>query len=223
MENRWNSPLFYQMSEEEINLCLECSGANEKTYEKNEMIFTTWTKPTYVYVVLSGSVSVCKDYPSGKSTVLTTIDRPGDLFGEVYLFLDQETYDFYTIANKNTTILRIPKQYFYQTCNNSCGHHGILIRNLLNILARKAYFLTQKVNLLSGGTLRQRIARYLIEVSAGNPKITLGMNREELASYLNVARPSLSRELLNMQEDGLIQLKGKEILIIDFESLENCF
>lgn len=223
MENHWKSPLFYQMSEEEIALCLKCSGAKEKSIEKNEMIFTTWTKPAYVYILLSGSVSVCKDYPSGKRIVLTTIERPGDLFGEVYLFLEQETYDFYTIANKTTTILQIPKQYFYQTCENSCGHHGILIRNLLTILAQKAYFLTQKVNLLSGGTLRQRIARYLLEVSAGNSKVTLGMNREEFASYLNVARPSLSRELLNMQEDGLIRLKGKEILIVDFVLLENCF
>lgn len=47
------------------------------------------------------------------------------------------------------------------------------------------------------------------------------MTKEELAEYMNVARPSLSREIGNMVEEGWIALQGKNILIRDLESLED--
>jgi CRP-like cAMP-binding protein len=46
------------------------------------------------------------------------------------------------------------------------------------------------------------------------------MNREELALYLNTTRPSLSRTLLSLQEDGFIHLSSrKSIKILDAEAL----
>ena len=46
------------------------------------------------------------------------------------------------------------------------------------------------------------------------------MNREELADYLGTTRPSLSRELMKMQEEGLIRVEKKFIYIPDREKLE---
>ncbi len=45
------------------------------------------------------------------------------------------------------------------------------------------------------------------------------MNREELADFLNAARPSLSRELMKMQDEGLIAIDRQEIKILDMEAL----
>ncbi len=49
----------------------------------------------------------------------------------------------------------------------------------------------------------------------------LSMNREQFASYLNVTRPSLSRELINMQEDGLIEVDRDMIKILDMDQLSS--
>lgn len=37
------------------------------------------------------------------------------------------------------------------------------------------------------------------------------MKREEMADFLGVARPSLSRELMQMQREGLLLVEGKEL------------
>ena len=92
---------------------------------------------------------------------------------------------------------------------------------MLGIYARKTNLLNHKVQILSSGSLRQKIARYLEESRRGN-QVKLTMNREELADYLNVARPSLSRELIKMQQDGMIKLDRNLVTITDTEALSEC-
>jgi DNA-binding transcriptional ArsR family regulator len=71
-----------------------------------------------------------------------------------------------------------------------------------------------KLQILASGTLRQKIIRFLIEnLEEGVVRMT--MNREMFADFLNVARPSLSRELMKMEEEGLIITNGKLIKIPD--------
>lgn len=53
-----------------------------------------------------------------------------------------------------------------------------------------------------------------------NALVELHMNREQLADFLGVARPSLSRELMKMQKDGLIEVGRKSIRICDRDAVE---
>ncbi|MFR0078363.1 MAG: helix-turn-helix domain-containing protein [Blautia sp.] len=50
--------------------------------------------------------------------------------------------------------------------------------------------------------------------------MSLNLSREEMADELNVTRPSLSRELGKMQEEGILSLSRKQIQIKDQELLE---
>ena len=50
--------------------------------------------------------------------------------------------------------------------------------------------------------------------------IKLAMNREELADYLGTTRPSLSRELMKMQQEQLIETDKNMIKIVDRAALE---
>lgn len=84
--------------------------------------------------------------------------------------------------------------------------------------------MTRKLHLLSGTTLRERIALWLTEQaddsSAGTHIVRLAMNREELADYLGTTRPSLSRELMKMQQEQLIEAEKNTIKIVDRDALE---
>jgi len=215
------SPLFVDMSGGEIEECIKCSGAQTKTYEKNEMVFTSLDEPTCVYVMLEGNILICKDTISGKRHIFNDVSRKGDVFGEVYLFMGKKIYEYYATALQKATLLEIPKAYFYHKCEKDCEHHTKLIRNMLRILAQKAYHFNLKLQILASGTLRQKIIRYLLENRDGERTVHLKINRETFADYLNVARPSLSRELLKMQDEGLISLKGRSIAITDPETLES--
>ncbi|HOD92617.1 MAG TPA: Crp/Fnr family transcriptional regulator [Clostridia bacterium] len=207
-----DSPLFYDMSQEETDACLICSKAKFLDFQKDEMIFTADNEPKSVFVLLEGDVLIYKVTISGKRDIFMHVDKPGDVFGEVYLFMKKSRYEYYSVTLKQSKVIEIPQDYFYYTCEKSCSHHVKLIRNMMSILARKAYLFNLKLQILASGTLRQKIIRYLIENLEGN-SVRMTMNREMFADYLNVARPSLSRELMNMEEEGLITIKGKTIEI----------
>ncbi|MGI6193626.1 MAG: Crp/Fnr family transcriptional regulator, partial [Christensenellales bacterium] len=163
----------------------------------------------------------CSDSVSGRRTILAAFTEPGELFGEVFLFLDTKAYDNYAQAVSDAKVLQMPKWFLYQNCSQHCAFHTKLISNMLSILSKKAYFLNQKLQIVSGSSLRQKIARVLSQNASPDGTVTLNMNREELADYLNVARPSLSRELMKMQDDGLIHLSGRKIRIADPDELQD--
>lgn len=215
------SLLFYNMSNAEIEHSLECSKSQIVSYKKDEMIFYMDDKPEKLHVLIEGSVAVCYDSLSGKRNIITTINHEGDLFGEVFLFLDKQVYENYTVAVTDTKVLEMPKDYLYITCGKGCNFHTVLTSNMLSILAGKAYYLNQKLNILSGHTLRQKICKLLVRNSTKDGNVELHMNREELADFLNVARPSLSRELMKMQDEKLIEINKNKIKIIDFEEIQN--
>ena len=87
-----NCDLFAHMTSDEARLCLGCSGAVEEKFGKGGMVFCETDSPTRLFVLLEGSVTVGRDSADGRRAVMARIDSPGDLFGEVYVFLDQSTY-----------------------------------------------------------------------------------------------------------------------------------
>lgn len=90
-----------------------------------------------------------------------------------------------------------------------------MIRNMLGIFAHKAFFLTRRVSLLSSGSLRRKLAALLLEHRRTDGSLALTMNREQMADYLGVTRPSLSRELSAMRDEGLLHIEGRSIRVPD--------
>ena len=215
-----NSPLFTSLSEEDIENCLSLSGGKIGSYKQGEIIFHQTDSPDKVMVLVAGSVVICSDSVEGRRSITARFDKAGELFGEVFVFLNKDHYDYYAQAASDTLILQIPKTFLYQTGSEYSTCQNRLISNMLSILAQKAYFLNRKVQILSCATLRQKIARVLLQNAGKDGKVMLTLNREEMADFLNTARPSLSRELMSMQEEGLITIQKKEIYIADFVALE---
>lgn len=214
-------PLFADMTSTDIENCLMCSRSEVVSYGREEIIFHQQDVPKKLYVLLEGSVAVCSDSVSGKRSIVTSFNRPGEMFGEVFLFLSQTEYGHYAQTAEPAKILEMPKEFLYHTCGKSCGYHTKLISNMLTILAQKAYYLNQKLQIMSCATLRQKIAKILLKHSAPDGQVSLPMNREEMADFLNAARPSLSRELMKMQEDGLLRIDKRKIFLTNIEELQN--
>jgi len=215
------SLLFIHMTDHDIENCITCSNSEMRSYHKGEIIFSQQGKPEKLFILIEGSISICHDTISGKHNLIAAITEPGDLFGEVFLFLGKPSYDNYAIAADNSKILQMPKDFLYNTCSHNCNYHTLLISNMLSILAEKAYYMSQRLQIMSSTSLRQKISRVLLKNAAADGNVTLTMNREELADFLNTARPSLSRELMKMQEEELIRINKKNIKIINFEKMQN--
>ena len=216
--------LFRDISREEIEKMFRCSKTVERSFEEGSYIFRQGETPRNLFLVLEGTVMISKDFASGKRDVLFMVGQ-GDVFGEMFLFSDTKAYWYDAIAQGRVKVLEIPWQFFYCFCSNACEHHRMITRNMLEIQSEKNFTMTRKLHLLSGTTLRERIALWLIEQTdaAGADTVRLAMNREELADYLGTTRPSLSRELMKMQQEHLIEADRNTIRIVDRDALETLY
>jgi len=212
--------LFAQMTADDISHCLACSRSELVAYEKDQPIFFQQDKPQKLFILVEGSVAICRDTASGQRNRITTISQPGELFGEVFLFLNKQEYDNYAVAVSPSKVLQMPREYLFHSCGKNCDYHTLLISNMLSVLAQKAYYLNQKLQIMASPTLRQKISKILLQNASADGTVALHMNREELADFLNTARPSLSRELMKMQADGLLKIDAKRIRVLDFEQLQ---
>lgn len=211
--------LFKNISEEELERMFRCSKTVERSFENESYIFRQGETPRHLFLVLEGKVIIAKDFASGRRDVLFVVEQ-GDVFGEMFLFADAGNYWYDAIAQGKVRVLEIPWNFFYCFCSNACEHHRMITRNMLEIQSEKNFSMTRKLHLLSGTTLRERISLWLLEQAGEDNIVNLTMNREELADYLGTTRPSLSRELMKMQQEKLIEADRSVIRIIDRETLE---
>ena len=209
-------PLFHHMQTDEIIHSLEDSGAHIQQYERDSFVFHQEDEPKYVLVLLSGMVVVGRTSPEGRRSVMATFTEAGELFGEVYAFLGHG-FDCFATAQKKSEILEIPISYFRETTHVD-ELKSRMIYNLMCVFASKAYYLNQRIQSVTGATLRQKLAKAISLPTFQNADGLFAMKREDLADFVNAARPSVSRELNNMQEDGLISIEKNGIRIADPEA-----
>lgn len=212
------SNLFRGVDEEALDAYLQKLGAREGEVASGEYIFREEDEAKGIYILLKGMVEVEKNDGSGKRQMVNRFDKPDTVFGEVYLFLEDRPYDFACRAVKDSRLLFVPKEAF-DLAGGAMAQR--LTQNMLQVLAKKAYFLNQKMLILSAGSIRKKIARHLLFKNPEGEPMML-MNREELADYLAVPRPSLSRELMKMHREGYIDLEERK-LSFDPEKLESLF
>lgn len=69
--------------------------------------------------------------------------------------------------------------------------------------------------------VEERLAHYLLQISANQSSITLFMKMKDLALYLGTTPETLSRKLKYLEDHNYIKRTGKHITILDPEALEN--
>ena len=81
----------------------------------------------------------------------------------------------------------------------------------------------KKLHIVTGTTLKQKLGLWMNDRINEKNEVKLDMTREELADYLGAARPSLSRTLTQMQDEGIISIHKRVIKIEDMELFEELF
>jgi CRP-like cAMP-binding protein len=215
-----NNPLFYNMKEEEILSVLKCGFATLENYTDNQMLFEKDQKVNKLGIVIEGVLNLVSQKYNGSRVIVTTLEK-NDLFGEALIYASQGVSPYDLVSSGKSKVLLIPYRIFSNMCSNNCSYHNQLIRNMLTILSDKIVMLNKKMSILNAESLKGRIAVYLLSLQQSSKRMVfdLPMNRQELAEFLNVKRPSLSRELSNMQRDGIIDVYRSSVKILDMERL----
>ena len=210
--------LFRHLNEGNIQALLKVLEVKSETYEKESVIAFEGDKCTTLGIVVSGKVELQNIYPSGKVATLTSL-APGQCFGEAILFSDQDRYPITTVAKVKTTIIFIEKE----SIMHGLTHHPILLNNFLNMLSNKLTLMNRKIKILSLDTIRQKVCNFLLKEYKiqGSNMIQTKMSRKDMAEHMSIQRPSLSRELMKMKEEGLIDFDKSTFKILDVDALED--
>lgn len=206
-----------------IEQMMACSGAVIRSYKKDEVIFRQGTAAVYFYALLKGHASIVSYMPSGRVNLLYEV-FPGCLLGEHYssqIESNVRQYWYEAIANEPSEVLAVPWKYLYSFCSKACDHHKQLIQNLYESMSSKEWLAMRKINILGFASVQERVAAWLIQEAGESDTVPLQTTREEQAGYLCVARPSLSRTLMQMQKASMINVQRRQIQILDKEKLEN--
>jgi len=215
------SPLFQGIEEDQLNTILQCIKPRIVDYNKDEFIALAGDDFKEIGLVLSGEAMIVKENAVGNRIIISMV-KPGELFGEMAAFSGKSKWPSSVIAQKFCTVLFISPKAIVSQCEKLCNSHQLLIMNMLNIISNKALILNRKVEYLSIRSIRGKIIHYLLEQykKKGKNIFTLPLNRSELADFLNVPRPSLSREMCRMRDEGLIDFHRSSIKINNVENLK---
>lgn len=213
------SDLFKNLTKEEIDSFIKENKGLRRSLKRGEEVFSQGEIPNYLFILEEGSVVVENISENGNRSIVNRFSKPGTVFGEVYLYLPERSYDYSCVCDVDSIILAIPKTALVMSGDNF--KNSKVINNMLLILSEKAFYLNQKLLIQSGKTLREKLSRFFLSNSKES-SLELEFNREELADFLGVTRPSISREIMNMKRDGLIDVVGNKV-ILNKEMLKNIF
>ena len=209
--------MFSKKSKEAILEIFRDTNYTLKKYSKNDIIAIEGDTCTSIGLVLEGNVDI-KRMLGSKVVHLSSFSK-GGVFGEIIAFSDVNLYPATVIASSLSQIMFIDKKDFIKFCT----HNEEFLGMFLNTLTNKIFLLNNSITNLTFNSIRQKICNFLIsEYKIQKSKtIKLNITKEKLSESLGVTRPSLSRELINMKDDGLIDYNRSHIVILDLESIEN--
>ncbi|WP_317855865.1 Crp/Fnr family transcriptional regulator [Chakrabartyella piscis] len=208
------NPIFDGITEDDIEKMMHCFQAEKKSYHEKDVIMHYTYANDVVGILIGGSISLNRIQADGSMDMLEYISEIG-LFGSIFTVFSQED-DFMVQCEKDCKVLFIQKHHLTKRCSNACPHHSMVVENLLTIMSEKVMNLTEKVDVLSHRSIREKLLCYFRtqQNRSKEKSFKLPFSYSSLANYLCVDRSAMMRELKKMREEELIVVNGKEIAVL---------
>jgi len=211
--------LFHDIRKDDIQKLINCLSAVNRRYAKNNIIFSNEEKAESIGIVLSGAVYIQRENFWGNRVIIARVEQ-GELFGEAFAGAGVEKLPVNVTAAEESEIMIIDCSRILVSCSSACRFHSELIKNLMRILADKNIMLTQKLELVTQRTTREKLMSYLSEQARinGSSSFDIPFNRQELADYLSVDRSAMSAELSKMRRENIVRYKLNHFELINSAS-----
>ncbi len=211
--NLLENPLFTGVSGEELTEMVHCFEMEQKQFTEKEEI----PSKDKIGILLSGCVSLNRLNIDGSLDMLEYMED-GGIFG-TYFSMAVGIDDMLIQCEKDCTVIFIHTCHITKRCSRACHHHSIVVENLLNLMTEKVQQLSEKVEILSHRSIRNKLLCYLYlqqKKEHCNPFV-LPFSQSSLANYLCVDRSAMSREIKKMRNEGILSVNGRNItLLTDF-------
>ncbi|MBC9251553.1 transcriptional regulator [Pseudomonas alcaligenes] len=190
-----------------------------RSLHKGEHLFHQGDAFDCIFLVRAGSLKVVTSSETGLEKI-TGFYFPTQLFG--FSGLDEGRYPVSAIALEQTLCSRIAFAELERLAQQTPG----FMHQLLLIMSHKIHEDQQVKLLLSRLAADSRLAAFLLSLSAhfrergfSALRFRLSMSRQDIADYLGLAMETASRSFSHLQQQGLVQVAGREIEILNFTGL----
>jgi len=183
--------------------------------KKGEFLFRQGDAFNAVFAVRSGSLKTFSVTDLGEEQI-TGFHLPSELVG--LSGMDTELHPVSAQALETTSVCEIP----FERLDELSAHLPQLRRQLMRLMSREIRDDQQMMLLLSKKSADERIATFLVNLSArfrargfSANQFRLAMSRNEIGNHLGLAVETVSRVFTRFQSSGLLQAEGKEVILLN--------
>jgi CRP/FNR family transcriptional regulator len=191
-----------------------------KLFSAGELLFSEGEPCNGLNIIARGKVRIFKTSVSGREQVLA-VNVPGESIAELPVF-DGGPYPASAVAIEDTEIAFISRRDF----NAYCLEHPEVALKVLSVVGARLRRLVGIIEELSFTTIRQRLIAALVKLAQSEGKHTprgiefqLPATHQELANQLGTVRELISRNLMRLQAEGLLDVDARQIVVKDMKSL----
>jgi CRP-like cAMP-binding protein/CheY-like chemotaxis protein len=189
-----------------------------RSYQKKERIYSEGHRAYRLYYVEEGKVKTFKTNDDGKDLIIS-VYQPGDFFGYTAL-LEGSPYRESAEALEAAEIASISKEAFEELVNNNPD----VMRQFIRMLAGNIHEREEQLLSLAYNSLRKKVAEALVmlhkKYSQDSPEpAAMQISRENLAAIAGTAKESLIRTLGDFRDEGLIEMRGTHIVVMQEKKL----
>lgn len=211
-------PLFEALNEEQMADILKSS--RQISLPAKKCLFEKNTPASHFYLLLSGQVKLFSLSAEGDEKVIEIIN-PSQTFAEAIMFMPMHVYPVSAEAIKNSELYSFDMKQFREILENSKE----TCFRLLGTMGRQLHGKINDINNLTLHNATYRLVIYLLEQlpegALALSSIHLGATKSIIASRLSIKPETFSRILLRMSKQGLIEVHGNDITLIDVNGLRN--
>lgn len=213
-----SSTLFRSLPAEQVKrfTCIFCPTR----YHRNQILFFEGGAAHHLFALNVGLVKMVKSLENGKERI-TRILFPGDLFG--LEALNQQTYPVTAVVLEDSEICSVPREQFFGFLRSNPDISIDMIRLLVSEIAEARTQMTS----MSFKDARMRVATLVLSlISAGEGSapnscsLMLPLTSQEIAEILELSPETVSRTWHALRQAGLIEKRGRRLVIQDLQALE---
>ena len=205
--------LFTGLNDAQLDAFKEAVVINH--HKKREIVFMEGDDCSGLYIIRTGRVKVVRSSSTGKEQIIN-IMNPGDLLG-FEVFYNGRNYKNTAVAMEDCELCYIERHSFFKILENEPG----IARKLILSLGRELNSAYERIGYLGLLNAREKLAhllytlasQYGVKEEGGAVKLNLTLSRLEIAELLGITQETSIRLLKSFKEEGVIEIKRKEIII----------
>lgn len=194
-------------------------NTRSKVYKKKDIIYSESNTPVYLYYIEEGKVKTIKNNKQDKE-LITGLYNEGDYFGYIAL-LENNIYEDEAIAMEETKLRLIPKDDFHKLIYLNRD----VANTFMKLLSREVKEKEERLLRIAYDSVRKKVSESLLMLRDryGKPEsdtFSFPISREDLAHIAGTATETLIRTLTDFKEEGIVEIKGSTITIVDVNKLK---